>query len=126
MSRDTLSLLKRHLVEKKHNIVLNIIQEHLYIDIYEGVSRNKAQIEATAGAVVGEASRQDNKTKVYYGLLKEPDLQFVPGEEEENEGEGGDGDKPKKKKSKKDPLFSKKTKTDPNAPPLDRMPLPEL
>ncbi|KAK6623211.1 hypothetical protein RUM43_009063 [Polyplax serrata] len=126
MSRDTLSLLKRHLLEKKYSVVLNIIQEHLYFDMYEGVSRNKAQIDATAGAVVGEATRQDNKAKVYYGLLKEPDLQFVPTEEEEVEGESGDADKPKKKKSKKDPLFSKKPKTDPNAPPLDRMPLPEL
>lgn len=126
MSRDTLSLLKRHLLEKKHSVVLNIIQEHLYFDMYEGVARNKSQIDATAGAVVGEATRQDNKAKVYYGLLKEPDLQFVPGEEEEGEGEGADADKPKKKKSKKDPLFSKKTKTDPNAPPVDRMPLPEL
>jgi hypothetical protein len=58
MSRDTLSILKRHLQEKKHSVVLNIIQEHLYFDMYEGVARNKQQIEATAGAVVGEATRQ--------------------------------------------------------------------
>lgn len=58
MSRDTLSILKRHLQEKKHSVVLNIIQEHLYFDMYEGVARNKQQIEATSGAVVGEATRQ--------------------------------------------------------------------
>jgi len=58
MSRDTLSILKRHLQEKRHSVVLNIIQEHLYFDMYEGVARNKQQIEATAGAVVGEATRQ--------------------------------------------------------------------
>ena len=73
-------------------------------------------------------SYSDNKAKVYYGLLKEPDLQFVPPPEEEDDdtagGEGGD--KPKKKKAKKDPLFSKKTKSDPNAPPIGRMPLPNL
>lgn len=126
MSRDTLSLIKKHLLERKQAVVLNIIKEHLYLDMYEGVARNKAQIDATAGGMVGEATRQDNKAKVYFGLLKEPDVQFVPCEEEEGEGEGGDGDKPKKKKSKKDPLFSKKTKSDPNAPPIDRMPLPEL
>lgn len=62
---------------------------------------------------------------MYYGLLKEPDLQFVPAEEEE-EPDAAEGDKPKKKKPKKDPLFSKKTKSDPNAPTVDRMPLPEL
>lgn len=58
MSRDTLSILKRHLQEKKHSVLLNIIQEHLYFDMYEGVARNKQQIDATSGAVVGEATRQ--------------------------------------------------------------------
>lgn len=58
MSRDTLTLLKRHLQEKKHSVLLNIVQEHLYFDMYEGVARNKQQIEATAGAMVGEATRQ--------------------------------------------------------------------
>ncbi|XP_063236951.1 transcription initiation factor TFIID subunit 5 [Bacillus rossius redtenbacheri] len=126
MSRDTLSILKRHLQEKKHSVLLNIVHERLYFDMYEGVARNKQQIEATAGSVVGEATRQDNKTKVYYGLLKEPDIQYVPAEEEEDGDVDGAGDKPKKKKQRKDPLFSKKTKSDPNAPPVDRMPLPEL
>uniref|UniRef100_A0A1B6DEK0 Transcription initiation factor TFIID subunit 5 n=1 Tax=Clastoptera arizonana TaxID=38151 RepID=A0A1B6DEK0_9HEMI len=127
MSRDTLSILKRHLQEKKYSILLNIIQEHLYFDMYEGVARNKQQINATSGAMVGEATRQDNKTKVYYGMLKEPDLQYVAVDEEEEGAEGeGTSDKPKKKKAKKDPLLYKKTKSDPNAPPVDRMPLPDL
>jgi len=65
MSRDTLSILKRHLQEKKHSVLLNIIQEHLYFDMYEGVARNKQQIEATSGAMVGEATRQGNKTVSY-------------------------------------------------------------
>lgn len=69
----------------------------------------------------------DNKVKVYYGLLKEPDLQCAQtAEEEEDEAANPDGEKPKKKKAKKDPLFSKKTKSDPNAPPVGRMPLPNL
>ncbi|KOC62223.1 Transcription initiation factor TFIID subunit 5 [Habropoda laboriosa] len=108
-------------------VLLNIIQEHLYFDMYEGVARNKQQIDATSGAMVGEATRQDNKAKVYYGLLKEPEIQCMPPTEEEEDDTGGaDGDKPKKKKAKKDPLFSKKTKSDPNAPPVGRMPLPNL
>lgn len=57
MSRDTLSILKRHLNEKKRSVVENIIQEHLYLDMYEGVARNKQQIDATSGAMIGEASR---------------------------------------------------------------------
>ncbi|XP_075214513.1 TATA-box binding protein associated factor 5 [Lycorma delicatula] len=128
MSRDTLSILKRHLQDKKQSVILNIIQEHLYFDMYEGVARNKQQIQATSGSMVGEATRQDNKAKVYYGMLKEPDIQYISVEEEEETAEGGEGggDKPKKKKAKKDPLFNKKPKSDPNAPPIDRMPLPDL
>ncbi|KAK5645647.1 hypothetical protein RI129_004111 [Pyrocoelia pectoralis] len=128
MSRDTLSLLKRHLHDKKESVLLNIIQEHLYFDMYEGVARNKSQIDATAGAVVGEATRLDNKAKVYYGIPKAPDIQTLaaPVEDEEEGGEQETPDKPKKKKAKKDPLFSKKTKSDPNAPPPDRIPIPDL
>lgn len=123
ISRDTLSLLKRHLQEKKQSVIMNIVNEHLYFDLYEGVARNKTQCEATAGAVTGEAKRQDNKVKVYYGLLKEPDVQSLvapPDEDDEDEV------MPKKKKARRDPLFSKKSKSDPNAPPIDRIPLPEL
>lgn len=127
MSRDTLSLLKRHLQEKRAAVLLNIVQEHLYFDMYEGVARNKAQIDATAGAVTGEATRQDNKAKVYYGIPKAPDFQSLEAPpEDEDEPDGDTPDKPKKKKAKKDPLFSKKTKSDPNAPPADRIPIPEL
>ncbi|BES89516.1 Transcription initiation factor TFIID [Nesidiocoris tenuis] len=125
MSRDTLATLKRHLQEKKQSIVLNIIQEHLYFDMYEGMSRNKQQIDSVAGAMIGESTRADNKAKVYYGMPKEPDYQFTAVDDDE-EAEAGEGDKPKKKKAKKEPLFGKKTKSDPNAPPVDRLPLPEL
>ena len=40
--------------------------------MYEGIARNKSQISATAGGMIGEANRQANRSKVYYGLPKEP------------------------------------------------------
>lgn len=123
MSRDTYNFLKRHVQDKKNTVLQNIIQEHLYLDVYEGITRAKVQVDSTAGAVLGEAARQANKAKVYYGLLKEPEL-HIPLEEEEESGEGED--KPKKKKPKKDPVLSKKSRNDPNAPPNNRIPLPEL
>lgn len=125
MSRDTLATLKRHLQEKKQSIILNIIQEHLYFDMYEGVARTKSQIDSVAGSVIGEATRQDNKAKVYYGLPREPDYQYAAVEDDEDTEADG-GDKPKKKKPKKESFFNKKLKTDPNAPPMDRIPFPEL
>ncbi|XP_041476835.1 transcription initiation factor TFIID subunit 5-like [Lytechinus variegatus] len=123
MSRDSYSALKRYLQDKQNNTVLNILEEHLYIDVFDGVPRNKQQIDSKAGSIVGEAKREANKGKIYYGLLKEPDINIQIDEDDE----GGEGeDKPKKKKPKKDPLASKKNKPDPNAPPQTRIPLPEL
>ncbi len=91
--------------------------------MYEGLPRSKSQIDSTAGAMTGEANRQANRAKVYYGLLREPDVMPLPQEEEEEPEM--DGDKPKKKK-KKENIIQKKSKSDPNAPIATRMPFPEL
>jgi len=173
MSREAQSLLKRFLQEKRLKLVQNIVQDRIYIEVYDGIPRGKAAVHAVAGHLMGEALKQDNKAKVYYGLLREPDLQNVQMDEDDEEGGGatagtsstsaagggastsenptpssqpstsqpgaktdpqtntqgtpGGGEKSsKKKKSKKDWLLSKKGKNDPNAPPITRMPLPEL
>ncbi len=49
-------------------ILWNIIQEHLYLDVYEGIARNKRQIDATSGGMIGEANRQANRAKVGFDL----------------------------------------------------------
>jgi len=68
MSRDTYSVLKRFLQDKNQSIVMNVIQEHLYVDMYEGVPRNKAQVESTAGAMEGEANRQGTQMRLERNL----------------------------------------------------------
>ncbi|CAG03344.1 unnamed protein product, partial [Tetraodon nigroviridis] len=150
ISRDSYQLLKRHLQERQNNQIWNIIQEHLYIDIFDGMPRSKGQIDAMSGSLAGEAKREANKTKVgytryyrhthgpdltmmtfvmsfdqvYYGLLKEPEIE-LPLDDEDEEAENEEG-KPKKKKPKKDSMGSKSKKQDPNAPAQTRIPLPEL
>ncbi|KAI1293498.1 Transcription initiation factor TFIID subunit 5 [Halotydeus destructor] len=99
--------------------------EHLESDMHEDsklLNGNLKQEEDEA------TIRQINKTKVYYGLLKEPDINIsIPDDDGDDGGENaGDGEKPKKKKSKKDALLSKKGRNDPNAPQLTRIPIPEL
>ena len=64
MSRDSYNHLKRHLQEKKQNQLLNIIQEHLFIDVFDGAPRTKQQIDATAGGLAGEACRDANKVSL--------------------------------------------------------------
>ncbi|XP_064646268.1 transcription initiation factor TFIID subunit 5-like [Lineus longissimus] len=125
MSRESYTHLKRHMMERHQNKLLTFIQEKIYIDVFEGAPRSKQQIDAVSGSMGGEAMREANKTKVYYGLLKEPDIN-IPLDDEEEGTEPEGGDKPKKKKPKKDPLMMKKAKNDPNAPNVTRIPLPEL
>ncbi|XP_023931826.1 transcription initiation factor TFIID subunit 5-like, partial [Lingula anatina] len=124
MSRESYTQLKRYLQEKKQALLLNIIQERLFIDVYDGLPRTKQQIDVTSGGMSGEARREANKSKVLYGLLKEPDINISLDDDDDADGE--DKDKPKKKKQKKDLLSMKKSKNDPNAPSNTRIPLPEL
>ncbi|XP_075468634.1 transcription initiation factor TFIID subunit 5 isoform X2 [Ascaphus truei] len=124
ISRDSYQLLKRHLQERQNNQIWSIVQEHLYIDIFDGMPRSKQQIDAMVGSLSGEAKREANKAKVFFGLLKEPEIE-VPLDDEDEEGENEEG-KPKKKKPKKDSIGSKSKKQDPHAPPQNRIPLPEL
>ncbi|CAG9784433.1 unnamed protein product [Diatraea saccharalis] len=127
MSRDASSQLKRYLHDQKNStVIINIINNHVQIDIHDGPGRTLAQVRATAGGLLGEAPKTENRTKVYYGLLKEPDIQVLPAPIEDEEEVEETPDKPKKKKAKKDNIFMKKPKSDPNAPPNDRIPLPEL
>ncbi|KAG6454068.1 hypothetical protein O3G_MSEX008468 [Manduca sexta] len=127
LSRDASSQLKRYLHEQKSStVIINIINNHIQIEVHDGPGRTQSQVRATAGGILGEATRNENRTKVYYGLLKEPDIQVLPAPVEDEEEVEETPDKPKKKKAKKDNIFMKKPKSDPNAPPNDRIPLPEL
>lgn len=76
-----------------------------------------------------EVKIDTNKTRIYIGLPKEPDINLpvMDDGDEESADIGGDGaEKPKKKKSKKDNFFQKRSRNDPNAPPPNRIPLPDL
>lgn len=130
MSRDAYSLFKRHIQDQKQELLADIVQKYLHFDTYEGTARSKKLCNITSGSLIGEARRSDNKIRVYYGLLKEIDFQTLTNPasilEDEEDIDADAPDRPKKKKPRKDPLFTKKTKSDPNAPAIDRIPLPEL
>ncbi|KAL8563934.1 hypothetical protein ACOMHN_059364 [Nucella lapillus] len=126
MSRESYTHLKRHLQERHLTVLINMIQEHLFIEVFDGIPRTPEQIKATTGALLGEAEKEANKMRVYYGLLKEPELNIPLDDDDDGDGDGDGSGKPKKKKAKKDPLLMKKSKNDPNAPQPTRIPLPEL
>lgn len=73
-------------------------------------------------------SQQSVCFQVFYGLLKEPDIDVTLDDEDEagaNDSEQGEAaSKPKKKKKRE--ILSRKNKADPNAPSNSRIPLPEM
>ena len=58
MSREALSLLKRFLQEKRLKLIQNIMQDRIFIDVYDGMPRGKAAVHAVAGYLLGEPLRQ--------------------------------------------------------------------
>ena len=54
MSRDTYGQLRQLKKNLSHHdsILWSIIQEHLYLDVYEGLARNKKQIDYTSGTSI--------------------------------------------------------------------------
>ncbi|ESN98858.1 hypothetical protein HELRODRAFT_188931 [Helobdella robusta] len=98
------------------------------------VSRSKSHTDLYVGSSLAEIKKEVNKTKVLYGLLKEPEFN-IPLDDDDEEDESfnnasfnhnEDLKPPKKKKLKRDMLLTKKPKNDPNSPPQNRIPLPEL
>lgn len=128
MSRDSYQMLKRYITDKNLQLISTIIQDHIFVDVFDGLPRTRNQIHSTSGGLIGDARREYNKAKVFYGLLKEPDIDVTLDDEDEpgaNDSEQGEGaSKPKKKKKRE--ILSRKNKADPNAPSNSRIPLPEM
>lgn len=126
LCRDSYVLLKRHMQEKSHALLMTLVHDHIVLDVFDGVPRGRLLVRQTAGALEGDPGRQVNRMKMYYGLPKEPDIQLnVPAGVDDDPDV--DADRPKKpKKPKRDSLMAKKGKHDPNAPSLTRIPLPDL
>lgn len=61
LSRDASSQLKRYLQEQKSStVIINIINNHIQIEVHDGPGRTQAQVRATAGGILGEAARNGN------------------------------------------------------------------
>lgn len=121
ISRDAYSRLKRFLLDKNCTTILAVVNEKLSISVYDGTTKNKLQ----GGAMMGDSAKDANKAKVLYGLLKEPEINIQLEDDDEDVTGPDDGKSSKKRKAKKDTQM-KKPKFDPNAPPTNRIPLPEM
>ncbi len=123
LSDDSYRLLKDFVKMKNSKQLVDLIKENIMLEIYNGPLRDIRQQTMSAGGVLGETNTNQNTANIYYGLLKEPEL-MLPEDNEDMEGDDTN-EKPKKRKNRRDALLNKKNRTDPNAPPANRIPLPE-
>lgn len=66
LSRDASSQLKRFLHEQKSStVIINIINNHIQVEVHDGPGRTQAQVRATTGGILGEATRNG----MYYVCL---------------------------------------------------------
>lgn len=122
--------LKNHLQSHQLTTILNIIQERMNIEVFDGAPRGRLELLNKAGATGGEASRIANKSKLLYGVPRDPIMATALAQLEEEEMESlPDDERPKKKKAKKDTSLHSgkrgKSVNVPNAPSLTRLPLPK-
>ncbi|XP_065052101.1 transcription initiation factor TFIID subunit 5-like isoform X2 [Rhopilema esculentum] len=122
ISRETFGMLKKYLQENQRDVILNIIQQHFHLDVFDGRPRKKRNLGAGTGGISGEAPQYANNAKVFYGLIHDPELNASL---EEDSDEEEDKEKPKKKKSKRDEA-KKRQATDPHAPKPERISFPSL
>uniref|UniRef100_A0A5S6QP07 WD_REPEATS_REGION domain-containing protein n=1 Tax=Trichuris muris TaxID=70415 RepID=A0A5S6QP07_TRIMR len=108
-----------------------LIKSKLFIELTENPARTADAVENVRGYLLGEAPRMLNKTKVFSGIFKDLTsssvVQSGSGSERILTEEKNPDKASKKKKAKgKDASGLKKLKTDPNAPPWNRVPLPDM
>ena len=61
MTRDSLLSLKRHINDRNIQVLIDILEDHLFIDQFDGLPRTREQIDAVSGGLLGEAKRDANK-----------------------------------------------------------------
>lgn len=63
MTRDSLLSLKRHINDRNIQVLIDILEDHLFIDQFDGLPRTREQIDAVSGGLLGEAKRDANKVR---------------------------------------------------------------
>jgi len=106
MARESFNVLKKYLQGKQQDVLLNLIQQHFHLDVFDGRPRSKRAIEATTGFLTGEAPPDANQSRIFYGLLHDAELLAALAEEGDSDDDNDipmdgkdakDGKPPKKK-----------------------------
>ena len=66
ISSDSFQCLVKHLQVNQHTLILNIVNQFLNLDLFDGTPRTRIDIRATSGAMDGEASSEAYQTCLLY------------------------------------------------------------
>lgn len=140
----SLELLDQFLIkQQKYPLLTKIVQAYFQLEINDGSARNAETQRLLSGGRLGEIKSEDNTNRMLFGLLRDHDLtRFLQhkailssstGADNEDGGPTDDqiGSSVKKNKKLKRDFFNQRqskasVKVDNNAPPLTRIPIPEL
>ena len=131
-----LAFLKKHGLKDTEDILRREVSDDLLSSVeHSEYSNEKGQL--TENALLDEPVENEshilniNKLRVFYGLPKEPDINIPVDFEfsdDDEDTEDEDKERPNKRRrgvSKKD-FYARRFKSDPNAPPPNRVPFPPL
>ena len=68
LTRDSTMALKRNFQEKKLQVLMDVIEDHLLIDQFDGLPRTQQQIDAVAGGLLGNAFLI-NTTQIHFFVV---------------------------------------------------------
>lgn len=128
MCKDSFNCLLSHLQDNSHVLLLNLINLHLFVDVFDGLPKQPKQLALSNSTLIGDGMKSVNQQKMYFGVSHPPALLNVlmdPDEFDDPTPEDTDYKKKKKKEKMILATVKQKDKTDMHAP-LSGVPYPPL
>lgn len=130
MCKDSFNCLLSHLQDNSHVLLLNLINLHLYVDVFDGLPKQPSQLALSNNTMMGDGMKSVNQQKMHYGVVHPPTLlnALLDPDEFDDSAADVEGDPKKKKKKEKMILATvkQKDKTESHAPMVGRIPYPPL
>ena len=130
MCKDSFNCLLSHLQDNSHVLLLNLINLHLYVDVFDGLPKQPSQLALSNSTMMGDGMKSVNQQKMHYGVIHPPALLNALLDPDEFDDTGGEADTDPKKKKKKEKMIlatvKLKDKTESHAPIAGRIPYPPL
>lgn len=130
MCKDSFNCLLSHLQDNSHVLLLNLINLHLFVDVFDGLPKQPSQVALSNSTLMGDGMRSVNQQKMFYGVSYLPAMTNALLDPDEFDETTVEAEADPKKKKKKDKMIlatvKQKDKTESHAPQANRIPYPAI